>query len=828
MEKDQNLKDFYLRQLERINRDPEIFTNKKFINSLNEYGESEGLILKKYKESFLFIKETIDLIIQSLIDKITTIPYTLRCICKIIYLLISKKFNKISNYERNAFIGEFIFGKCILPILINSDINAIITTTILANNTRQCLRNISKVLTKINRGIFFESNSDTDFTIFNHYIIEVIPIINNFYSELINVEFPKVLEELINKYMSQPEPEKRSRTRQRGIFRIRNKQSNLKQPNANPDNDNSISTNSNNEKVEKKPTVEYSYFDTYPDESVRIQCVCFSIEDIIQLIHIIRPKINEFSELPQFTFFEKTIDRIYNEEHKLAQKIKDGTKVRKFFVVFKEETNTKILYKKDKEHTTLTPDEQDANVILKRVKYCIKTVLRGINLINRKDYSYFNIANSTNNFFIALKMTLNYLNEDGDFGAINKIPLKWYGQYMSNNKKMIPDDYKGNDYEKLYEELLNEETISLNNMRNSSGILMTRNGMNMRCAEKIIENAKRDLLKIKEIEKFMKMEKFITNSTIHVCIRNKDEEEKYNKKKGIDMQKQLNKNVSMYDDDDDENTLPLLFVKPMNQCCHVGINPKQAQTQKQFHAKTIKDFIDVLSSIPQVKDDVKRDKPINKCYATVGQYLGIVYVILDKSEIFSKDNETEKKNMLDRIEDYIMKKMYNKIFPKKPLDTDKNFYENTLKLSWIKPIHLEIKKIYESELKYAQECIRQIDDGKSPYAKLECIANAHNTINNTIKFSSGKDSEAGAEELSPIFQYITIKAHPKRFISNINYIKSFLNPNKGKGMYGFLLSQMEFSASFINNITHENLKITKEEYDKLMQETEEKNRQVHG
>ena len=202
-EKDPNLKEFFLRQLERINKDPNIFTNKKFLNSISDFPE-QNEIIKIYRRNFLKIQEYIDLIIQSLIDKISTIPYPLRSICKLIYMLIQKKFPNISKYERNAFIGEFIFGKCILPILINSDINAIITSTILSQSTRTCLITIAKVLTKINRGIFFESNLETESTIFNHYIIEVIPIINQFYERLIDIQLPKTLDKLLEEHMKIP------------------------------------------------------------------------------------------------------------------------------------------------------------------------------------------------------------------------------------------------------------------------------------------------------------------------------------------------------------------------------------------------------------------------------------------------------------------------------------------------------------------------------------------------------------------------------------------------------------------------------------------------
>jgi hypothetical protein len=35
-------------------------------------------------------------------------------------------------------------------------------------------------------------------------------------------------------------------------------------------------------------------------------------------------------------------------------------------------------------------------------------------------------------------------------------------------------------------------------------------------------------------------------------------------------------------------------------------------------------------------------------------------------------------------------------------------------------------------------------------------------------------------------------------------------------MYGFFLSQLEFSAEFVNNINHVKVKMSKEEFDKKM------------
>jgi hypothetical protein len=81
----------------------------------------------------------------------------------------------------------------------------------------------------------------------------------------------------------------------------------------------------------------------------------------------------------------------------------------------------------------------------------------------------------------------------------------------------------------------------------------------------------------------------------------------------------------------------------------------------------------------------------------------------------------------------------------------------------------EINKAYVNEnlILLATNCITKMDEEKSPYDKLKCIASAHKIINNSIKFCSGKDEDAGADDLSPIFQYIILRAKPRRIFSNI-------------------------------------------------------------
>ena len=190
------MKDFYIYQLEQINSDPEIFTNNGLKNILNEYSKESKDILNKYKQNFIFIKQLIDSLLQELIDKINIIPYSLKCICKIIYILISKKFPKLPKFYRNSFIGKFFFDKCIFPILSLDSKNAIINR-IFSSYVKNCLNVIINVLSSSNRGILYQANSDTEKTIFNYYLIELIPILNKFYEQLIDIKLPSFIDEYL-------------------------------------------------------------------------------------------------------------------------------------------------------------------------------------------------------------------------------------------------------------------------------------------------------------------------------------------------------------------------------------------------------------------------------------------------------------------------------------------------------------------------------------------------------------------------------------------------------------------------------------------------------
>ena len=833
-EKDPDLKEFYLYQLEQINTDTDIFSNKGLIEVLKEplfKGQRKELI-KKYKENFLFIQKEIDFFLQSLIDKISTIPYTVRCICKIINILITKKFPLLPKYLKNSFVGKFIFEKSIFPVL-NLENKNVIETKIFGNGTKNCLHEIVNILYNINKCLLFNSAADTEKTIFNHYLMEIAPILNKFYDKLIDVKLPKLLDDMVEhgKLMIEENIQKKIYSfKHKQVIDDGNKEKTKTDNQINLENKNNINKNS--------PPKSYDYFKENTDEILRMQCICFSIKDIIFIVNLINKNKEIFSGLNKYNFFLKTFELIQADEYKLDREINKDLTTIKFFVIFKDEKNSqldKLMMQKDKIDSNLEFGTE-SELICKRIKICLKTILKGLNLLNNKDFTYLNMAISSDKFFTSLKYILEDLGELREMKS--RIPLKWYGQFVSNNKNQLNESYQKNDYELLYDEIYNEELHILNELKLFSSIVITRDGMNLRCAEKILEKIKYDLKHIKEAIKFLKIEKFVNTEEIEVCIKTREMEEYNDKNKKLKKKEEKVSNIN-----------PAIIITDGSNCEHKIINEPiinfglhsqntnaEAKVEKNKniipeHAYYIKDFINKFSNnsvtknkmvkfktLSQlVKEDIFKGNRSNQIYISFDNYINIISSKIKNTEInkelFENITDKEVDEISLKIEDHILHNIYKYVYAEMPIQSDQEFYKKTLCLDWVQPEQLEIKKVYINQLGYAELCIKKMSEAKSVFDKLDCIKDAHTNMNNTIKFSSGKNDDAGQDELTPIFQYIVIKAQPKRIHSDINYIKCFLGDSSLRGQEGFLVTQVESATSFITSINHEHLKMTKEEYD---------------
>ena len=92
----------------------------------------------------------------------------------------------------------------------------------------------------------------------------------------------------------------------------------------------------------------------------------------------------------------------------------------------------------------------------------------------------------------------------------------------------------------------------------------------------------------------------------------------------------------------------------------------------------------------------------------------------------------------------------------------------------------------------------------SSIEKINCVLSILNTLNICIKFSTGKDEDGGADNLTPLLHYTIIKAAPERFYSNINFMKAFVSENEN-GVAPFTITQLEHAGQFISKLTLDSL-----------------------
>jgi hypothetical protein len=251
------------------------------------------------------------------------------------------------------------------------------------------------------------------------------------------------------------------------------------------------------------------------------------------------------------------------------------------------------------------------------------------------------------------------------------------------------------------------------------------------------------------------------------------------------------------------------------------------------HAIYVRDFINKFSdnSISDkvssfrlknlVEQDIRKGDRGNKVSEIMEKYMEIVKKQFKdpENEYLFPDLKENEKEYLGIVQNYIIRNIYKYVYPKKKTAEDQKFLDLTRSLDWILPEHLEIKKLYVNQLKFAEKYIKKINEAKSVFDKIDCINSAYVTMNNTVKFISGKNEDAGQDELTPLFQYVLIKSQPERLFSNINYIKTFLSEEDLIGPKGFYMSQMESASSFISEIDYKQLNMNETEFNQKKEES---------
>ena len=166
------------------NDEDKLFSNDTFIDNLIQCKFSQD-ILSIYLMSFLKIQNSISILIKNLVEKSHLIPYSIKCLFKIISTLLKNKFPKIYKIEKNAFLSRFFFDKILLPIFEDPTLGALINEYIISGETNNNLKIISEIISKLCSGKLYTPNDyNGSYSPFNLFFIEIMPELFRFFEDI--------------------------------------------------------------------------------------------------------------------------------------------------------------------------------------------------------------------------------------------------------------------------------------------------------------------------------------------------------------------------------------------------------------------------------------------------------------------------------------------------------------------------------------------------------------------------------------------------------------------------------------------------------------------
>ena len=756
----QGMKEYCDKLIKNLKRDKSIYSNEAFLSNIwNSTSYQEVLAL--YQIDFFKVIKIIDELFNTLINNIHLIPYSIKCICKIISILIKKKFKKLNTIQHNIFLSKFFFNKLFLSAFKDPKFGCLINNFIISGITIDNLEIISFIMEKLISLDFINSiEENSDFTPFNRYFLEKMPIVLKFFDGLSNVKLPAFIEKILN---------------------------------------------GNNEKK-----YIYDYFEENNEEIIYHRSVCCSMDDILSLLNNIEKCkdliFKDDSTRALRITFEKvfysnkeTINELKNKEEyeeispptNKKKKNNQEKKILNFFLFTKLIINDK--YKdlfnlsqgkpnfsiKELKKTETDAETQKNNII--KVKNLFSGLLYNYRNLVKTDFN----EGTTGNTFKILKELKKFM-KSSNYIIDGSIPSEWYVDSLFECLKLLPQDLQNNDFENLYNSLI----IDVNNaMKEMDFQILSFCLGKVKFANRVklyYENMKKNII---EIELNERAQNIIENSLIPVTITLNIKEKEFKIEKGKTV-KEI-PFLDIFKDDNDKKTTCSTIESFGNKFPNINMEKKHIYPE-----------IDMIDFEKQLKLTEK-----------LSNYFNIIREHLIKKMNF-EESQNEFEIIMDKIYDYVMEKLYEKIYPLEPYTEDNVIFTQCILNSWIEPKHLIKEKnnyLFDSFLPDVINYFEKIDQEKSPRKKLEFMKNIFISIGNVVKFN-GENKELGVDDQLPILNYAFIKAHPFPIYTNCKFMDLFLGSKKYR-LEGNYLAQLFTICKFIENLSASDLfDISEEQY----------------
>ena len=808
-----------------------ILRNELKITKINGDEEIHNKIINIYKLNYDFITSFINILLLKIKENIKTIPLTL----KYIFILIDELFNKkyssenknIYNYNILILKSRLFIGSMIIPMLSNINSSGILTDKITSKLSKENINIIVEILRKAISGNLF-SIEDNGYTLFNKYIINIIPQI---FDIVINLNKDCILPEFINKLI-------------------------------------------NGKKIES-----YDYFTEKNEENIQYQSICISFKEINILINIIENNKDIFFSKNMDKNVKNIFESFLNTTKEVSEKYNNNISDKFInYYIF-----TKINYKPDFDHKikAIIQDsfeiffEDQKNDIVVKFKKCLSVLLTYINHLQNEDFislikrkeeiniidnnkikEYF--KNKTNllyentifetslkikkeikkievktqndlslikkglkkigeeqfkylekmgGFFMQrksiIKSAISNIKEELDFESIifpkitSKIISELYLQKANSHRilfcnsfiqehiKDLPIKYSQNNFKNIFNEIIQETIFMIKELQN--------NILNVFYA-KIRNSEKVNLILNKDFQQIKNMERYSLTGYL------------FNK---IILKGYFNVKIKKIGIQEEIETIQL------------ELNIKK-QNNKNINIETIQSFIQKMPKFTffdrknTSNNDLLEIQKKFKIDEILRIYFNELKNIIKKEKIITRFSEEEFLSISYELENYILSKLYPKLFPINETKEDIFFYNKICRLNFIKPENVikDKKMINEKLLEFSINYIKEIDRKITPIDKISSLGKAIDILKNSMTFNSGK-TDLGLDDTLSFIIYIIIKSKFKNIYTTLNYCTMYINQELGKKHYGNLLTQLKMVINIIKDMKHNDLiNITKEQFGK--------------
>ena len=353
--------------------------------------------------------------------------------------------------------------------------------------------------------------------------------------------------------------------------------------------------------------------------------------------------------------------------------------------------------------------------------------------------------------------------------------------------KKLPPEYQKNDFLKLYEEFKKDIQKNIEILDFQSLILFHNKLKFLSRAKKHYQLAKE---LVSDIDINIVVKKIVEEVPIPVEVYFKYDEE--DRKLRIERSKLKFLNDNEYIEDPKRG----LIIKT------IGIFTKKFPNLVRHQYLHSVDFFEMLAELELPK--------------RLNEYFSIIENNLVKRKIVTQKDYDKLKNQL---EEYVMNKLYEKIYPQEPTMNDSQAFKKCVMLSWAEPKYFINKKtnyVYDSFLPDVIYHFKQIHSEKTPRKKMECIKNIFVLINNVIKFND-REGECGADDSTSILTYSLVQAQPFCIYSDIKFVEIFFQDKMFK-IEGNQLTQLLTACNLVCNLKGSDFKMDENEFMRRCQE----------